>query len=75
MKGLLSIPVLIGNREHKHTRYNKPEKTTDSRKTLTGCGLFSFLQKKYIVPQQVRKMGKGHNLVLHNKAGKSDFFR
>lgn len=58
MKGLLSIPILIGNIEHKHTRYNKPEKTTDSRKTLTGCGLFSFLQKKYIVPQQVRKMGK-----------------
>lgn len=44
MKGLLSIPILIGNREHKHTRYNKLEKTTDSRKTLTGCGLFSFLQ-------------------------------
>ncbi len=59
MKGLLLlIPISIGNIEHKHTRYNKLEKTTDSRKTLTGCGLFSFLQKKYIVPQQVRKMGK-----------------
>lgn len=41
----------IGNKEQKHACHNKSEKTTDSRKTLTGCGFFSFLQKKYIVPQ------------------------
>lgn len=35
----------IGNRERKHTCHNKPEKTTESRKTLTGCG-FSLSSEK-----------------------------
>lgn len=44
----------IGNKEQKHTCHNKSEKTMDSRKTLTGCGLSLFYSKKIIGGDEVR---------------------
>ena len=54
---MVFIPISIGNRR-KHTCHNKPEKTTDSWKTLTGCGFFSFSRKIYCTAAGT-KNGKG----------------
>lgn len=48
----------IGNKEQKHICHNKSEKTMDSRKTLTGCGLSLFYSKKIYCAAAGTKNGK-----------------
>jgi len=54
----LLIPISIGNKERKHICHNKPEKTTDSRKTLTGCGFFLFCRKNILCRSRYEKWEK-----------------
>ena len=63
---MVFIPISIGNKERKHTCHNKPEKTTDSWKTLTGCG-FSLFSRKIYCAAAGTKNGKRTKIGIFEK--------